>query len=184
MLFDKATVGLPKENVITQIPKNTEEYIVDRVEPTAAPEDSSQEEPDEVAPPSQQVNVEIAESEESEENEPSLEDSQEEAVPEAAIPSVPSNNKPARSTMTMTTTEPRRSSQTQKPTERYVQYLVGNFAKVSEDISELQTVKEALKSEHADKWKEVMNAEYALLLKNRMWKLVLKPQDHKTIGCR
>ncbi len=83
---------------------------MDRVEPTVAPEDSSQEEPDEVTLPSQQVNVEIAKSEESEENKPSLEDSQEEAVPEAAVPSVPSNNKLARS-MTMTTTaEPRRSS--------------------------------------------------------------------------
>ncbi len=110
VLFNKVTVGLPKENIITQIPKNTEEYIVDRVEPTAAPKDSSQEEPDKVAPSSQQVNVEIAESEESEKNEPSLEDSQEEAVPEAVVPSVPSNNRPVRSTTTTTTVEPRRSS--------------------------------------------------------------------------
>ncbi len=110
VLFNEVTVGLPKENIITQIPKNIEEYIVDRVEPAVAPEDSSQEELDKVALPSQQVNVEIAESEESEENKPSLEDSQEEAVPEAVVPSVPSNNRPARSTMTTTTAEPRRSS--------------------------------------------------------------------------
>ncbi len=55
--------------------------------------------------------------------------------------------------------------------------------KVSEDIPKPQTVEEALKSEHADKWKKVMNVEYALLLKNHMWKLILKLQDCKTIGC-
>ncbi len=56
--------------------------------------------------------------------------------------------------------------------------------KVSEDIPKPQTVEEALKSEHTDKWKEVMNAKYASLLKNHTWKLVLKLQDRKTIGCR
>ncbi len=56
--------------------------------------------------------------------------------------------------------------------------------KVSEDIFKLQTVEEALKSEHMDKWKEVINVKYTSLLKNCMWKLVPKPQDCKTIGCR
>ncbi len=41
MLFDKATIGLPKESMTTQIPKVTEQYIVDRVEPTVALKDSS-----------------------------------------------------------------------------------------------------------------------------------------------
>ncbi len=110
VLFDKATVGLPKESMTIQISKVTEQYIVDRVEPTAAPKDSSQEEPDEVAPPSQQVNVEIVENKESEKNKPSLEDSQKEVVSEATVLSVPFNNRPARSTMTTTTIELRRSS--------------------------------------------------------------------------
>ncbi len=55
---------------------------------------------------------------------------------------------------------------------------------MSEDIPEPQTVEEALKSEHTDKWKEAMNTEYDSLLKNHMWKLVPKLQDCKTIGCR
>ncbi len=55
---------------------------------------------------------------------------------------------------------------------------------MSEDIFKPQIVEEALKSKHTDKWKEAINAKYALLLKNHTWKLVLKPQDHKTIRCR
>ncbi len=109
VLFDEVTIGLLKESVTTQIPKITEKYIVDRVEPTVALEDNSQEEPDEVALPSQQVNLEIVKNEESKENKPSLEDNQEEAVPEAVVPSVPSNNRLVRLMMT-TTIEPRRSS--------------------------------------------------------------------------
>ncbi len=106
-MFNKVTIGLPKKSVTTQTPKITEQYIVDKVEPAAKPKDSSQEESDKVAPLSQ-VNLEIVENEE---NKPNLEDNQEEAIPEAVIPNVPSNNQPARSTTTKTV-EPRRSSQT------------------------------------------------------------------------
>ncbi len=105
VLFDKVTIGLPKKSVTTQTLKITEQYIVDKVKPIAKPEDSSQEESDEVAPLSQ-VNLEIVENEE---NKPNLEDNQEEAVPEAVIPNVPFNNQLVRS-MTMKTVEPRRSS--------------------------------------------------------------------------
>ncbi len=105
VLFDKATVGLPKKSVTTQTLKITEQYIVDKVEPAAKPKDSSQEESGKVAPPSQ-VNLEIVENEE---NKLNLKDNQEEAIPEAVVPNVPSNNQLARST-TMKTVKSKRSS--------------------------------------------------------------------------
>ncbi len=94
------------------------------------------------------MNLEIAENEE---DNPSPEDSQEIAVPEEIVPDAPTSDSRMTRPVTTTTVEPRRSSRTRKPTERYAQYLAGNFAKASEDIPELQTVEEALRSEHTNK---------------------------------
>ena len=51
-------------------------------------------------------------------------------------------------------------------------------------ISEPQSIKEALKSKYAKEWKAAADTEYDSLIANEIWELVELPQDRKAIGCK
>ncbi|CAK9827482.1 Retrovirus-related Pol polyprotein from transposon TNT 1-94 [Anthophora retusa] len=46
------------------------------------------------------------------------------------------------------------------------------------------TVREALKSTHANEWKEAMRREYFALIQNGTWTLVNRPENKKVVGCK
>ena len=51
-------------------------------------------------------------------------------------------------------------------------------------ISEPQSIEEALKSKYAKEWKAAADTEYDSLIANETWELVELPQDRKAIGCK
>ena len=88
---------------------------------------------------------------------------------------------------------PRRSQRQRQPPLRYG---VDEYVDVaSEDqvchsayhvcqISEPQTIEEALKSDQAREWKSAADAEYESLMANDTWELVELPSGRKPIGCK
>ena len=51
-------------------------------------------------------------------------------------------------------------------------------------ISEPQSIEEALKSKYAKEWKAAADTEYDSLIASETWELVELPQDRKAIGCK
>ena len=51
-------------------------------------------------------------------------------------------------------------------------------------ISEPQSIEEALKSKYAEEWKAAADTEYDSLIVNETWELVELPQDRKAIGSK
>ena len=55
------------------------------------------------------------------------------------------------------------------------------LAQAGEALQELQTYREAISSPDSTSWQDAMNHEYASLMENQTWKLVLKPSDRKVV---
>jgi histone deacetylase 1/2 len=53
-----------------------------------------------------------------------------------------------------------------------------------QELLELQTFKEALKSLTTSSWKVAMDEEYASLFKNRTWELILLPTGRTHVHCK
>ena len=74
-----------------------------------------------------------------------------------------------------------------KPLKRYAQADVIFFAvTVTVEIDEIlpRSYEEVVKSKDKDLWLHAMEEEMTTLKKNNTWKLVEKPKNQKTVGCK
>ena len=62
--------------------------------------------------------------------------------------------------------------------------LVHHTAYNACQISEPQSIEEALKSDYAKEWKAAAESEYDSLIANETWELVELPKNRKAIGCK
>lgn len=92
--------------------------------------------------------------------------------------------------------QPRRSERQRKAPLRYgldefadpagvsMEHQANHMAYRAVFTEEPKTLEEALKNEHAEKWKAAAESEYESLMENKTWKLVTLPAGKTPIGCR
>ena len=62
----------------------------------------------------------------------------------------------------------------------HIQHVAYNVCQISEP----QTMEEALTGDHAKDWKAAADSEYESLMENETWELVELPSGRKPIGCK
>lgn len=87
------------------------------------------------------------------------------------------------------TNEPRRSQRTHAPPVRYgideyADNVTQHTACKAIDITEPQTVMEAIRSPQSQQWKTAMKEEYDSLMSNDTWELVELPVNRSPVGCK
>ena len=82
----------------------------------------------------------------------------------------------------VSTNELRRSTRQTKPPERLGEWLYN--CSTNEESNDPRTVKEALASPDAEKWKQAMNLEMEAMQSNNVWSLVKQPADQKVVGSK